>query len=127
MTMPIPLIHEDYSDMSLQEAFNVENILEACFFCKGGTRFWHQASNQPVCPVCAQFHSASELPRLKAKDKEVRIKPLGKSAIELHAENDSLRIEEAKLENQRLELYRRKITLHRKMKDANLVIKNPIK
>jgi hypothetical protein len=127
MTMPIPLTHEDYMDMSLQEAFNVENLLEACFFCKGKTRFWHQVSGQPVCHTCAQFHSARELPLWKGNKKEDRIKTLSKDAIELHAENDQLRIEEAILEKQRLDLHRRKMTLHRKMNDAKLVIKNPIK
>lgn len=125
--MPIPLIHEDYVDMSLQEAFNVENVLEACFFCQEKTRFWHQASNQPVCPTCAQSHGASDLPRLNSKYKETRIKPMRKAAIELHAENDLLRIEEAKLEQLCLNLVRRKMTLHRKMKDAKLVIKNPVR
>jgi hypothetical protein len=126
MTMPIPLIHEDYTDMSFQEAFSVDHLVEKCFFCKEPTRFWHQASNEPVCPACSQTHQVGELPRLRGKEKEARIKSLSQAAIKLHAENDALRAEEALLEKQRLALTRKKISLHRQMTDAKLVIKNPM-
>jgi hypothetical protein len=125
--MPIPLIHEDDMDMSLLRALNIsENLLEECFFCYEPTRFWHHAKNQPICPSCAATRSASELPVWRGTSTEPTPKPLSKKQIQLRAQNDHIRLTEARLRHQLHQLLNDKRTLHKKMTDAKMVIPNPI-
>lgn len=28
-------------------------VTERCHFCRTRTKFWHEASNTPICPKCA--------------------------------------------------------------------------
>jgi len=37
-------------------------ITEKCFFCKKPTRYWHELTNNPVCPDCGKTHKVIELP-----------------------------------------------------------------
>lgn len=124
--MAIPLVHEDDLDMSLAEAFGADSLTEACFFCKSPSRFWHHNSNQPVCPACATKYIVADLPVFTPVRKEPTPKPLTKAQIELRAENDRIRALEADLRRKLHFLMCDKRTLHRKMTDAKMVIKNPI-
>ncbi len=36
--------------------------VEVCHFCRTKTRYWHENTNNPVCPVCADDHKVGELP-----------------------------------------------------------------
>lgn len=126
--MAIPLVHEDDLDMSFQEAFNVsESLVEKCFFCDKETRFWHHSSNQPVCHNCAPRHVVADLPVWKERPKGRAPKALSLEHIALKAENDQIRADEFALRRELRLLTNKKYTLHRKMADAKLVIKNPIK
>ncbi|MBI6882655.1 hypothetical protein [Pseudomonas putida] len=124
--MAIPLVHEDDMDMSFQEAFHVAHLIEECFFCKVPTRFWHHKSNQPVCPACSPMHTVKELPRFQGKCTEPTPKPLTSAQIQLRAQNDSIQAQiNAALKRIHL-LTNEKRTLHKKMVEANMTIKNPI-
>lgn len=54
--MTIPLIHE--GDI----AKHFWGVVENCHFCKEKTKYWHENTNNPVCPDCAKKHKVSELP-----------------------------------------------------------------
>lgn len=45
-----------------QEVAGFGGILEQCHFCKKQTRYWHENTNNPVCPACAKTHRVAELP-----------------------------------------------------------------
>ncbi len=36
--------------------------IEVCHFCQTPTRYWHENTNNPVCPSCAKKHKVDELP-----------------------------------------------------------------
>ena len=54
--MTIPLVKEPED---LREEFG---MLEDCYFCHKPTKWWHENTNNPVCPKCAKEHKVSELP-----------------------------------------------------------------
>jgi len=54
--MTIPLIEED---PNLIIEFGMH---ERCHFCKKRTVYWHENTNNPVCPKCAKLHKVAELP-----------------------------------------------------------------
>lgn len=69
--MTIPLIEEPKE--LFEECFH---FYERCHFCKETTKYWHDNTNNPVCPKCAKLHKVSELPDFgqnirKAKRKKV--------------------------------------------------------
>lgn len=35
---------------------------EVCHFCHTDTKYWHENTNNPVCPDCAKTHKVGELP-----------------------------------------------------------------
>jgi len=49
--------------IEIQKEFG--GLMELCYFCRAHTRFWHLASNTPVCKSCAAIHDVSELPKKK--------------------------------------------------------------
>lgn len=55
--MAIPIVHEG---QDVVEEFG--NLVEQCHFCKVPTRYWHENTNNPVCPSCAKVHKVAELP-----------------------------------------------------------------
>ena len=124
--MAIPLVHEDDMDMSFAQAFGADDLVEACFFCQAKTRFWHHVSNQPVCPSCATVHVVADLPVPDQKIKGRAPKPLSLAQIDLRSQNDLIRATETELRRKLHFLMCDKRTLHRKMADAKMVIKNPI-
>lgn len=125
--MAIPLVHEDDLDMSFQQAFGVDRLVEACFFCKAPSRFWHHKSNEPVCPGCAQKHTVAELPTtFRPVKNEATPKPLEQAEIEFRAENDRIQAELDNALKQVRHLTNQKRTLHRRMVEAKMTIKNPI-
>ena len=68
--MTIPLIKEPD-----ELAGNFWGEVELCHFCKKRTKWWHENTNNPVCPSCAPKHKVAELPDhgkliRKAKRKE---------------------------------------------------------
>jgi len=38
------------------------SFLERCCFCNLPTPYWHEKTNNPVCPTCASAHEVSEIP-----------------------------------------------------------------
>ena len=59
--MPIQVEHEDV-DALRAWGMGLEKTQEECHFCGADTRFWHVATNTPVCRGCAAEHEASDLP-----------------------------------------------------------------
>ena len=55
--MTIPLIKE-----SEEFIRRWRHLIEKCHFCEMETRYWHENTNNPVCPDCAKKHKVSELP-----------------------------------------------------------------
>jgi len=54
--MTIPLIEED------KDIITCFGVYEKCHFCKESTKYWHENTNNPVCPICAKKHKVKELP-----------------------------------------------------------------
>jgi hypothetical protein len=48
-------------------------VIERCVFCRSKTRYWHRASNTPICEACARTYTEEEL-ALKRAGKEVPYK-----------------------------------------------------
>lgn len=76
--MAIPLIREDKEELQ-KWGWGIEKICERCVFCDNETRFWHENTNNPVCPECAPHHKVSELPdfgqnvrKKKRKQKQIQ-------------------------------------------------------
>lgn len=123
--MPIPLTHEDYdadSDMD-----GLEHIIEKCVKCQTLTRFWHHASNNPVCSTCAQVFTVADLPVIPGLRKSKAHKALSQVQIDLLQESDLIERELRKLERKLHLLKCDKRTLHRKMTEAKVIIKHPLK
>lgn len=38
-----------------------KEVAERCAFCSTRTRHWHEPTNTPVCPPCAQIKTVTEL------------------------------------------------------------------
>ncbi len=55
--MTIPVVHEDQ-----ETAAEFGSLVERCHFCQAPTRYWHENTNNPVCPGCAKKHRVAELP-----------------------------------------------------------------
>ena len=55
--MTIPVKKEPYG-----LADNFWGAIERCHFCKKLTKYWHENTNNPVCPHCAKKHKVAELP-----------------------------------------------------------------
>lgn len=55
--MTIPLVKE-----SEEVTKEFHGMQERCHFCKTPTKFWHENTNNPVCPNCAKLHKVAELP-----------------------------------------------------------------
>jgi hypothetical protein len=60
-TDPIPVEHEEMEKVA-DWGLGLEHAVEQCVFCTAGTRYWHKASNTPVCPSCASTKNVSDLP-----------------------------------------------------------------
>lgn len=58
---PIPVEHEDVQALA-DWNMGLEQSMEHCVFCDSKTRYWHKASNNPVCPSCASTKNVSDLP-----------------------------------------------------------------
>jgi hypothetical protein len=48
--------------------------IERCHFCNAQTAFWHENTNNPVCPKCAAKHKVGELPDFGQKIRTVKRK-----------------------------------------------------
>jgi hypothetical protein len=78
--MTIPLIHEDKFCPGLRDCPVLGHIIEECHFCGTPTRYWHENTNNPVCPTCSKKHKVKELPDFgqkiraekRAKNKEAK-------------------------------------------------------
>ena len=55
MTIPINKEPEDF-------ASHFWGAIEDCHFCKKPTKWWHENTNNPVCPDCSKTNKVSELP-----------------------------------------------------------------
>lgn len=54
------MIPTAFEDAATIEEF--PRLVESCHFCKKPTRYWHENTNNPVCPACAPIHRVAELP-----------------------------------------------------------------
>jgi len=54
--MTIPLKKED------PDLITSFGRYERCHFCGEPTTYWHENTNNPVCPKCAKLHKVAELP-----------------------------------------------------------------
>ena len=59
--MSISVQHEDTAALA-SWGLGLDRVMERCVFCSTGTRYWHRASNTPVCQGCAETHTECELP-----------------------------------------------------------------
>lgn len=57
-TTKIPVEHEDRATMQ-----EFGNLVEDCVFCRSPTRYWHKATNKPVCLRCANIYKVGDLRR----------------------------------------------------------------
>lgn len=55
--MAIPIKHEDAETVA-----EFPGLIERCHFCQAQTRWWHENTNNPVCPSCSKLHKVAELP-----------------------------------------------------------------
>ena len=55
MTIPLKKEPDDFSK-------HFWGVVEKCHFCKQTTKYWHENTNNPVCPACAKQHKVVELP-----------------------------------------------------------------
>jgi hypothetical protein len=72
--MAIPIAHEG------DEVFmGCGGIMEVCHFCRIQTRYWHENTNNPVCPTCAKTHKVAELPdwgkNIRAEKRKAKKEP----------------------------------------------------
>ena len=69
--MSIPVVKEpdDFKE-------HLHGATEVCHFCKKSTLYWHENTNNPVCPKCAKTHKVAELPdfgqRVRANKRKAR-------------------------------------------------------
>ena len=62
----IAVEHEDMEELRAW-GLGLASIQERCIECSKETRYWHRASNQPVCQSCATELEDSDK-RLKPKE-----------------------------------------------------------
>lgn len=43
--------------------FEETRVYEQCYFCKQETKFWHDATNTPVCQGCAKKYNVKDIKR----------------------------------------------------------------
>lgn len=53
----IPIVRE------AEDMYNKTGVYEVCYFCKLQTVYWHEKTNTPVCSVCAERNSESDIKR----------------------------------------------------------------
>jgi hypothetical protein len=44
------------------------HTIENCYFCKSPTQFWHEKTNNPVCPSCSKIYNEEDLPNRFKRD-----------------------------------------------------------
>lgn len=59
----IPVELEDSASLA-GWGIGLEKAMEQCVFCGAGTRYWHKASNKPVCQCCASIKTVDDLPKV---------------------------------------------------------------
>lgn len=59
--MAVVVEHEDVEALK-KWGSGLWKVMERCTFCRVETRYWHNASNKPVCQSCAETKSESDLP-----------------------------------------------------------------
>lgn len=57
----IPVELEDTAGLA-DWGIGLEKVMERCVFCGTGTRYWHTATNNPVCQCCAAIKTVADLP-----------------------------------------------------------------
>lgn len=69
MTIPVKEEPEEF-------ASKFWGCVEKCIFCNNSTKFWHENTNNPVCPTCAKEHKVAELPdhgkRIRAAKRKLK-------------------------------------------------------
>lgn len=53
--MNIPVVAES------EEMHDVTGAYEQCIFCNEETKYWHEESNRPVCPVCSVVNTPADI------------------------------------------------------------------
>ena len=59
----IPVELEDSAELA-GWGLGLERVMERCVFCGTGTRYWHKATNNPVCQCCASIKTVGDLPKV---------------------------------------------------------------
>lgn len=59
--MALSVEHEDVEALK-GWGMGLWKVLERCTFCGIETRYWHKASNKPVCECCAPSKSERDIP-----------------------------------------------------------------
>lgn len=62
--MVIKVEHEDIEELK-KWGLGLSELLEHCHFCNVQTRYWHRATNTPVCEECSKVHTVAELKQSK--------------------------------------------------------------
>jgi hypothetical protein len=58
--MSIPVEHEDVEELK-KWGLGLEKLMEKCELCNVPTRYWHTATNTPVCQSCASTRNVKDL------------------------------------------------------------------
>lgn len=58
--MALVVEHEDVEALK-KWGMGLWKMMERCTFCSVETRFWHKASNKPVCESCAALKAETDL------------------------------------------------------------------
>jgi len=64
--MAIPIEHESAEELK-KWGMGLEKLIERCGLCNTPTRYWHDATNTPVCEGCAATRNVSDLTRSNAE------------------------------------------------------------
>lgn len=123
--MSIPLAHEDEMDMSLSEAFDLLDTIEACHFCQRPSRFMHLDTSTHVCVSCSFERSVSELPKIVCTAPKPKVTKLTRAQMELREKDDDLFIEHRRLERQLHFLRNDRRDVQNKLAKEGIVSKRP--
>jgi len=70
--MAIPIEHESAEELK-KWGMGLEKLIERCGLCNTPTRYWHDATNTPVCEGCAATRNVSDLTRSNAGNKPPQV------------------------------------------------------
>ena len=66
----IPIQHEDIEELKAW-GWGLEHVQERCHLCSAKTRYWHMATNTPVCQTCAEKYTEDYLYELLKEEEPI--------------------------------------------------------